>query len=286
MTWGEIRQLVTEDCPEQTPPFKINQAIRGAYLDILNDRRWTGLKQKSVVSLLPQLSFSCSVTKGSTAVTLVTGTWTALITGQLFRAVGAVESYGITWESASTGTLSREWAGDTGAITAEIFQPIVELPDAAKSIYSITDLTNGRLLKRYDDLDQVDPARRQRGQVQGWSLYLDASQWDVNDYAIAPEVRRVEIYPIPLVAARLAIQYSAAVPTFTGRNTRESPLRWVSTTAIIHSAISRITRAEADAALAQGALEQMHRDENIRVGPTSIEVTDHYAETDIERFYQ
>jgi hypothetical protein len=286
VTWGEIRQLVTEDCPKQTPFFKINQAIRGAYQDILNDRRWTGLKQKVVSSLTPQSSFSVSVVKGSTAVTLISGTWTTLITGQFFRLNGANEFYGITWETTTSAILSREWAGDTGNITAEIFQNIVELPYAAKSIYSITDLTNGRPLRRFDDLDQIDPGRTQRGQVQGWSPYLDASQWDAADYAIAPELRRVEVWPIPLVAARLAIAYSAAVPTFTGRNTTESPLSWVSRTAIIHSAISRITREQADATLAQGALEQMHREENIRVGATAIDVTDHYAQTDIERYFQ
>lgn len=273
-TWGQIRFELAKFAPGVDPQL-LNGWIRGAYHRILDYRNWKGLEVEGwIESVAAYTDGTVTVTAGSTAVTGASTVWLSQMTGRKFRVDGRNEWYTFTRTGATTGTLDREYEGDSGsALPYKIFQNVYELPEAAKFIQVISNLRTGLPLaiKGRRELDQISAGRLAYGEPSMFSPGSDTPE------ASPPVLHRVELYPIPELAAGYPYTYQSIPASFTGQNTSDSPLAWVSDDAISAFTKASILRHQKDYAGAeeeerQGGLflTELSMQENERNGPVQI----------------
>jgi hypothetical protein len=279
-TWGQIRFELAKG--RALDLQLLNGWINAAYRQILDHHSWKGLEGDAVLqTIAPYAAGTAAVTNGSAAVTGTGTTWTSGMTGREFRVEGRGERYTFTYVSATAGTLDRNYEGDTEAAAGySIFKRIYNLPADAKYVKAMQNPRIGApvLRKTRDDLNEADPSRVRSGPARIFAPHSDS------DEASPPVLHRVEIYPVPDAAEGLPFSYEKAVSEFTGSNTTDSPLPWVSEDAIKAGALVRIYRHVKDAAGEASAradfrdfVAGMVRVEAARVGPARLRMDPRYT---------
>jgi hypothetical protein len=206
MTYGQIRFLLTKALPGVDPDL-LDGWIQDRYTRILDRLKWSRLELETAIqTVAPYQTGTVAVTAGSNAVTLTGGTWTTAMTGRAFRVDGRSEYYEFTRASATTGTLDRNYEGDTAAAaTYKIVQFVYALPSDCRMLAA-----NPRLLDAPAVLDRLSsrgelnasaPGRPSLGTPRVCAPYMDA--------ASDPPVMQIELYPIPDDVYGIAVPYIA-----------------------------------------------------------------------------
>jgi hypothetical protein len=282
-TWGQIRlqlQTFVKSNGDSVGFHVLNPAINSAYEKILAARRWRKLNVDSTLTVLaPVRDGTVTITQGSTAVTLAGATWAQAVDGRKFRIAGQSVWYIMTWLTATTGTLDREFEDeDQAAAGYELFQDEYELPDDCGVVLHFVDVRTGyQLAKRDSDwITANNPSLVHEADPLAWAPTTSTSESDV---------KRVQFYPVPIRALSLKIRYKVIATGFDGSNDPDSPLAWVSSLAIEQYAKSLIARDHLkNIVLANelrdeyaSALADMHREEMQEQSVVPMQIDPHYT---------
>jgi hypothetical protein len=283
-TWGQIRLALVAFVKSNgggTLPFHVlNGAINGAYEKVLAARRWRKLNVDGTLAVVaPVTAGTVAVTQGTTGVTLTGATWDWAVSGRKFRVVGQQVWYVISWLTATTGQLDRAFEDESQAAAGyEIFQDEYELPDDCNAVRQLTDVRSGYPLAKKDSdwITQNNPSLMRKGDPEAWAPTTSTSESDV---------KRVQVYPVPMRALSLKIRYKLIATGFDGSNDGDGPLAWVSSNAIELDAKATIAREHLkNLALAQelrGEYQEaelaMHREEMQEGSVVPLRMDPHYT---------
>jgi hypothetical protein len=234
MTYGQLRLLVTAAAPGLNEDL-VDGWIDGRYQQILDVLEWERQRVEAVLELVaPYETGTLALTKGSSGVTLVGGTFTSAMTGRALRVVGREEFYEFTCATGATGTLDRAYEGDTATAGAyKIFQHIYVLPSDCRMVEALLAFDGGPLEKlSRGRLNASAPGRPLFGTPRSWAAYMD----DSSD----PPRQQIEVYPIPDEGIGLPLTYFAEVATPT--TTSVSLLPWVRSAAMLAGVTADIQR--------------------------------------------
>ena len=166
-TYGSIQLELTHFAKSRGLPavdFELLREWINASLDDVFDRRddWKGAEASATITV-PAIhdTGTVTVTNGSASVTGSGTSWTAGMTGRLFRVSGRNETYEFTYVSGTSGTLSRVYEGDSDSdLGYEIFQLDFELAARARHVTGMTNPNLADPMERAseDDLDAISPA--------------------------------------------------------------------------------------------------------------------------------
>lgn len=271
-TWGRIRYEAQRAVPGGDLEL-IDGYIRDAYQEILAHRHWSELLTTAVLTTFQRYGDgTVTLTKGSAVVTGAGTTFPAASAGRRFRLASESEWFDIALRDSDTQlTLARDYTGETASGVAYwIFDPTVWLPADALHVERLTEMHSNREIKRTTQpaLDAMDAARTTQSTA--------FSFWAPHEPAV-DGTRRIEVWPAPIEARALEATYRLDPVEFTGSNTDESPLAFVSTAAILARVKELALRDAKDHESANFAaaefdrhLRSMDKDENRRVGPSKI----------------
>jgi hypothetical protein len=182
-------------------------------------------------------------------------TWTNAIIGQRFYSVGDVALYTVTtWTDAAHFTLDRPYEGrgiDANGVvyagSGYVFMVYVyPLPADCRSIERILDSLTGYPLKQFTpaEMDASAGPLTMVGEPQSWTEIEDTAE-----VIGSPTAHQVQLYPPPLLARGLTIEYLRNAFYFNGTNLAQSPLPFISQAVLMFG-------ARADLAIAAGKLAQ------------------------------
>lgn len=209
MTLGELRYLLSKQYPGIDLDV-MDGWIADRYKQILDRVPWDRLKVQSMVSLAAEYATgTVEVANGSNAITGTGTTWTTAMTGRMIRFGTDGEWYEFTRVSNTTGTLDREYAGETDAdATYRINKCVYTLDSDARDVQSVGLLDPETPLTRQTtaDIDASDLNRSTYGTPQVWAPYMDAQ---------TTPALQIEVWPVPTAAGTLAVwhTYDPAAPT-------------------------------------------------------------------------
>jgi hypothetical protein len=265
-TWGQIRYELTKGNPGVDLEL-LNGWIKSAYQEILDHRKWPLLEDQDadIVTVAPYRDGTVSLTNGSTTVTGTDTTFTSAMTGRRFRVTGRYEIYTFTYVGATSGTLDRNYEGDTDTeATYEIFKSVFSLESDVGVLNGVTNPYLGIDMTKYTS-QRLDDEAAGRSTFGHSSVFVPLSK------------TTVELYPIPDAVYSYPYRFSPDPTEFSGSNTTASPLAWITDDAIIAGAQYRILRNAKDYAGAdreesrfQRMLMQLSDKESRRAGPTPI----------------
>lgn len=272
-TWGYMREQVLKAHPDADLD-SITDWLGQAYEYILSQRDWIGLKGRQTLQTGAVYSTgTIAVEEGSDAV-VGTGTgWDVAQAGLLIQIVGRNELYTLTPTTATAATLDRDFEGeDNDEATYKLFQRDYELSSLTKSVTRINNPQLGR------DLEEKDRDELLSRPIQfGAPLY----------YALAPEEgeetprKIVTIWPVPETAMGLPYDIYQSALGFSGLNTFDSPLPFVSAGFLQNFAIALGHKDPGQSAAAMKVASMfeaaMHNEENRKVPPTKLKAASRYT---------
>ncbi len=284
-SWGDIRAELESEF-EGIGFDLLDSKIRSAYEDILGERDWSWLKGTDRVECEAKYTTgTITLTQGSASITGVDTAWNLDLDGRELQLVARNEVYDFTFVDATTATLDRPYEGETASDVAYIlFRRTYALSVLVKGIQRAH---NPRTIKNLDEKNRTDLLNR--ALVFGEPGY----------YAMAPSAgedpvyKNITFWPAPESSLSIDIDYQKAVANFNGENTGESPLPEVYIGAIVDLAASKLyatkkykdlALATARSELAKSTLDRMHREENLRIPPSEVEISDHYTSHELKRF--
>jgi hypothetical protein len=285
-TFGQIQFELTSFAKSNQLPAVDLELVRGwineAYGDVLDHRGWKGLEVRAVLQTVSTYrTGTVTVTNGSAAVTGSGTTFTTAMTGRQFRVPGSYESYTFTYVSGTSGTLDRNFEGETAAgIAFEIFQTVYQLPARVKHIALMRNpRTNHPMqLMTEENLDQASAARLTIGEPYFYSPATDTTD------AATPIYHQVEIYPAPETAVGLNYTYVRLPIEFSGTNTSVEILPWVDSRAVIAGAkalmlahMKQYQEAGAEGVIASRSIDRMSQVETATVGPSRLRMAPRYT---------
>lgn len=216
-TFGDIRFQLSKVHPGVDHDL-LDAWILEGYQHILAELDWQRLDAKTSIAIPAEHNTgTVAVTAGSSSITGTGTTWTAQMTGRMFRVTTDEEYYQFTYVSATAGTLDRVYGGETAAEAAyRINQNVYALPGDARAVQGVDGLElRGR--------SQLSPWRTDYGTPIQWAPYMDSFT--------DPPLLQIEVYPVPTEAGLLAVSYTMdAAPA--SLDTSVSLLPWASPAAI------------------------------------------------------
>ncbi len=242
MTWGQLR-------------FQLQTALTGVSLDLIDEwlnsryeqvlRRceWTGRKAHATIQTVAayqSVSDKVTLTTGSAAVFGASTSWTSAATvGRWFYRPGDTVIYQIAqWNSATSITLDRSYEGigteAAGTVYSGsayvIMQHIYTLPADLGSIVEVIDPETGRPMPEFTK-EQLDASAGMRTMVDNpaaWAVYDDTTE------SAPPVLHQIELFPPPLYARGISMEYLRAANGFDGSNTSASPLPFVGNAVLLY----------------------------------------------------
>lgn len=271
----------------------INAKIR----EIIERNDWLRLiKTGTLQTVAPYDTGTLAVTNGLNTLTLTGGTFIAGMTGRPIRIANRPESYIFTYLSASTGTLSRVYEGDTDTAAAfKMFKNVYAAPSDLDRIESIKVPRTGRDLDQCgrEYLDERDAARTQYGAAEKYALYDDSSD--------ATPLVQIELWPIPDRAEGLPIRYRVLVAELAA--TGDTLAGWINPFAVLYGVeadllylIKDYTGGDRKLAQFESALAGMLKQDAMQTDVERIEINSNYSahralrrndsiDSDFEAFY-
>jgi hypothetical protein len=220
-TWGQIRQVLRQRFAA-LPLELLTSAIQTAYNTILDAQDWSQLTATGNLRTVPRIDTTGSVTLGSST---VTGT------GFLAEWVGRFIQFGASTETryqisefvAGSLILERPYEGATTAgVAITIYQSIYALPLDCKAVQSFPTLAQSWTRQDLAENSTVN----ELGEPFAW-VPVDGT---------ADGRKQVELYPAPTTGTSYVFRYLKSVTGFSGYNTQDYPLNWVSDDAILANA--------------------------------------------------
>jgi hypothetical protein len=228
-TFGQLRLTLQQSLPGLSLDL-IDEFLNTRYSYILEHMRWQGLEQTAYIETVATYFSSTdtvSVTQGSTAVVGVGTSWTSALTGQKFRVVDDGPFYVFTYVSATSATLDRAYEDSTeSGMGYQIFTNTYALPTYCKAVLSIESADDGFRLTELTEMEMGDSVGFRDSAGNPAVYAIDVTQ-------ASGTLETVELFPYPCQAKGYPIRYLAMAPGFTGSNTGNSPLPFVSDGSIL-----------------------------------------------------
>lgn len=272
--WGQMREQVLKVHPTATLD-SIDSWLNQAYELILSQRDWNGLKSDVVIQTGTVYKAGTIAVTALSASIVGTGTvWVIGMSTMMVQISGRSEIYTVTVSTATTATLDRPFEGSTNAAAGYVF--FQQEYGLAQVIKNVIRIYNPHIMRDLEEKTRADLMSREP--TFGEPLY----------YAMAPEegenptVKGITLYPIPLTAMGLPMDYYRSVSGFNSNNTDEVPLPWVSrgfiqSWAIGMGYVAGSREREGSMATAQQFADGMHNEENRKVPATRITVATRYT---------
>lgn len=231
MNYGALRLLIQKENVGADLEL-VDSYIQNRYTEILDQLPWKRQEADSVIQAPDSYQTgTVALTRGSNVVTGTGTTWTAAMTGLMFRGANTEEYYQFTYVGATSGTIDRGWEQPSGTLLAyRIDQAVYLLPADCRILRGITplhDRTHG--LKRVTpvELQSLAPQRRSYGApevyCQTWDSFSDPPQMQVEFYPVPDAPNSVGVTPSFVADYTFdAAQFSAATTI-----TSASLLPWV-----------------------------------------------------------
>jgi hypothetical protein len=256
-TWGYLRHQLLITNPGNSLDL-LDEVLNSRYTTVLEAADWTGIHARA--TLETQAAYlsttdTVTLTVGSAAVVGLGTAWTNAIVGQRFYSVGDVALYTVTaWTDATHFTLDRPYEGRgidaPGVVYAGsgyVFMAnVYSLPADCRSIERILDSLTGYPLKQFTpaEMDASAGPLTMVGEPQSWAEIEDTAE-----VIGSPTAHQVQLYPPPLLARGLTVEYLRNAFYFNGTNLAQSPLPFISQAVLLFG-------ARADLAIAAGKLTQ------------------------------
>jgi hypothetical protein len=258
-TWGKLRFQLLQTNPGTNLDL-LDSWLNARYGSVLEAADWTGIHAR--VTLETQGAYlsgtdTVTLTVGSATVAGLGTAWTLLSTlGQKFYRPGDEALYTVTaWTDATHLTLDRAYEGKAldapGVIYAAakyvFMQNVYALPDDCRSVERILNPMTGYPLAQFTpaEMDASAGNRTTVGHPQSWAEVEDTPEVDGGTGTL----HQVELFPAPLLARGIPVEYLRSVFAFDGTNLSEAPLPFVSDAVILYG-------VRADIAIAAGKLNQ------------------------------
>lgn len=240
MTWGQLRFTLQTSAPGVSLDL-IDEYLRTRYEQILAFKDWQGLRRHTTVqttAAYQSSTDSAALTVGAAAVTGTGTAWTSALVGTKFYRPGDTAVYRIGGVlSATVLTLDRPYEGIGSSAPGTVYagsayvlmQNVYELPDDCRSLVEALNPLNGLPLEEFDkdDADQSWGPRTLVANPQAWAPADDTREED------GPVLHRIELFPPPLYARGIPIEYRRAALPFDGGNTAAAPLPWVTDSVLL-----------------------------------------------------
>jgi len=238
MTWGQLR-LQLQTSASGLSLDLLDEYLNARYEQVLEATDWSGLDGTATIQTIAawqSTTDSVSLTVGSANVT-ATKAWTDAINGRKFYRPGDSVIYSVTWVSANAFTLDRPYEGNGTDAAGTVFataayvlmQNIYELPSDCGSIVTLMDPITGLPLDEFTraELDNSAGPRTNLADPRCYALADDTTETS------PPVLHQVELFPPPLYARGIPLQYRRGAFGFDGQNTSAGPLPWVSATVLL-----------------------------------------------------
>jgi hypothetical protein len=262
---------------------------------LINDRieqvcragTWTRLKQQSILQLAAEYTTgTVDIAVNATAGTGTLTVFTALMTGRFIRLANLLPPYTFTYVSPTSFTIDRPFEGPDSLTGAgfKIYQSIFELPATLESIASLRNLTFGYDMNEEtrEWLDRNAAARYAYGQP---VVYVPAED-------SATGLQQIELYPAPVVAQGLGMDWRLMPPLFDleNLNTDAAFPDWFSMPAMFAGVIADLYRLQGQGAMAQmeeqrfqQLFAQMTGEDARRMPPQTMRQADRYIQHRVRR---
>lgn len=239
MTWGQIRLQLQTSAPAKSLDL-LDEWLNNRYKSVLEETDWQGLKAHA--SLQTQAAYQSAADKvsaivGSAAVAGTGTAWTGAITGQRFYIPGTTVIYTATYVSAIALTLDRPFEGNgidaAGVVYAAspyvFMQNVYTLPADCDSVVTLLDPVSGIPMQPFskDGLDASAGPRTLVDYPKSYAVYDDTPE------AAPPVLHQIELYPPPLYARGIPLEYLRLANVFDGSNTTTSPLPFISSSILL-----------------------------------------------------
>jgi hypothetical protein len=213
-TFGQLRLRLTKAAPGLDPDL-LDGFLNDRYQEVLQHLPWSGLVASGVLATVAAYDTgTVTVYQGSASVAGTGTSWSADHTGRRIRIGTDAEFYTFTYTSGTSGSLDRPYEGDSDAVDSSyrIFQNVYPLPADLDILTSVRRL-DGVYMERISSeaLEIVAPGRQSYGEP---TMFAPAAP-DPN----APNVPRVELYPIPIAGHAYQINYGRSVATISSQDT-------------------------------------------------------------------
>jgi hypothetical protein len=260
----------------------LNGIINDRLQEIVRHYNWSRLLEADATLSLVVLyeTGALSVTSGSNAVTGSGTTFTSQMTGRRIRISGRQEFYTFTYVSATSGTLDRNYEGDTDTdLSYKIFKNVYVLASDVGQLLSVKDLESGRVLekKSLDWLDRLDPSRVKYGEPVFYAPTEDASS-----------IQQIELYPIPENAEGLSYRYKPIVVRITATSTNIPD--WISIECLFAGIEADLYQLQKDLVMSQAKearfkdlLREMVREDSNRKPSEQMQMADRFTAHRAER---
>lgn len=240
MTWGQLRFQLQTGAPGVSADL-LDEFLNSRYEQLLEATNWQGLRYPATIqttAAYQSTTDTVNLTVGSTAVTGVGTAWTSANTnGMNFYRPGDTVIYTFTWVSGTSGTLDRPYEGvGTDApgtlytAAAYVFmQDVYQLPSDVRSVEYALDPITGYALGKMSSAE-MDASCGQRTLVQDpttWAIVDDTNE------SSPPVAHQIRLFPPPLYARGIKIEYIHTASGFDGGNTSASPLPWISQSSLL-----------------------------------------------------
>ncbi len=249
--------------------------------------QWTRLKQQSILQLVAEYTTgTVSIALGATAGTGTLTVFTAAMTGRFIRLAGLLPAYTFTYVSPTSFTIDRPFEGPSALVDAgfKIYKSIYELPATLESIQSLRNLTLGYDLNEEtrEWLDRNAASRTAYGQP---AVYVPAED-------SATGLQQIELYPAPIVAQGLGMDWRQKAPLFDLENLNTSAEfpDWISIPAITAGVLADCYETQGETAAQDRAekrfqmlIAQMQGEDARRMPPQTMRQADRYTQHRVRR---
>ena len=237
MTWGQLRLQLQASAPSVSLDL-IDEYLNTRYSSILDRTAWQGLEAHSTIQTVAAYESGTSTATLTVGSATVTGSGTAFSSshvGRSFYRPGDSAIYTVAaYSSPTLITLDRgyEGSGNEAAGTVHagcsfvVMLHLYTLPADCKAVVSVlhpaTALPMPKLTKQ--DLDAAVGSRANIGDPSAYCPYDD----------LVGVLQRVEFYPPPRYSRGYVLDYIQKPSPFSGSNTSDSPVSWVTDTVLLN----------------------------------------------------
>lgn len=198
-SFSDVWRMVRLHVPD-APVMLVRDWVQSAYNQITDYRPWAWTLEPGQITWQDAEDVAVVVTIGSTAVTSA-ALFTSDMVGRQFR-VGTFPLYTVaSFTNTSAITLDQAFQGtDDGAVTAQILDAYVIMPEAFGAFTAVVDQVNQRWIPWWvtaEELALLDPTRQSSGTPTVMGLL------DLSSAAATLGQARYQLWPLPTAAGSL-----------------------------------------------------------------------------------
>jgi hypothetical protein len=241
MTWGQLRFQLQTSAPGVSVDL-LDEFLNSRYSQVLEANDWTGVKYH--YTLMTQAAYqsgadTVTLTVGNSGVAGVGTNFTAGLVGQRFYRPGDSVIYTVTAVANTLAlTLDRPYEGNGTDAAGTVYtacsyvfmQNVYPLPADVRTVVTCLDPVTGFPLTPFSK-DNLDMSAGPRTQVNDPASY---AVYDDTDESLGLVVHQIELFPPPLQARGIVVEYLHAATGFDGSQTASSPMPWVTDPVLLY----------------------------------------------------